>query len=79
MSQDATDAATRLTADKQLDTLYKTVGSLVGPDYHKFRQQLQRQAYAYGWPDYILDPAAHVPQHPDLKQQLDSRNAYWSS
>ena len=76
MSQDATDAATRLTADKQLDTLYKTVGSLVGPDYHKFRQQLQRQAYAYGWPDYILDPAALVPQHPDLKQQLDSRNAY---
>ena len=76
MSQDAIDASARVTADKQLDTMYKTVESLSGSNYHKFKQQLQRHAFAYGWPDYILDQAANVPENPDLKQQLHSRNAY---
>ena len=74
----AAAAATLLNADKQLDTMYKTVGSLKDTEYHKFQKQLQLQAYAYGWPSYILssDPAAAVLQNPTQKQELDARNAY---
>ena len=38
--------AVRNTADKQLETMYKSVVSLSEAGYHKFVAKLQREAYA---------------------------------
>jgi hypothetical protein len=66
------------TAEKQLETMYKTVEKLQDVGFPKFQEQLQRQAFAYEWGAYILDalqpvPAANVIT---LKEQRDIRNAY---
>jgi hypothetical protein len=66
------------TAEKQLETMYKTVEKLQDVGFPKFQEQLHRQAFPYEWGGYILDalqpvPAAHVIT---LKEQRDMRNAY---
>jgi hypothetical protein len=66
------------TADKQLETMYKTVETLKVVGFSKFQEQLKRQAFAYEWGGYILDAAQAVPA-PNaltLKAQRDIRNAY---
>jgi hypothetical protein len=68
--------AIKRNADKQLDTMYQTVDKLNDVGYYKFKQLLERQAYCYEWPDFILDKNAEVPNELDLKQQRDVRNAY---
>ena len=72
----AAAANIKLAADKQLETLYKTVEPLKDVGYHKFREQLNRQSYAYEWPAHILDFDAAVPEDLSLKQERDVRNAY---
>jgi hypothetical protein len=61
-------------ADKQLETMYKTVKPLkeVGP--HKFTAQLTRQAYAYGWPPHILDRSIDDLTDEERKAQHDDPN-----
>ena len=86
MAQAAAAAAAALTlrnltistADKQLESMYKTVEKLQDVGFPKFQEQLIRQAFACEWEDCILDatqpvPAAHVIT---LKTQRDLRNAY---
>lgn len=52
--------AIEIRAEKQLDTLYKVVPKLQDVGYHKFVAALRKQAYAYGWPKFIMteDPQA---------------------
>ena len=75
-------------ADKQLETIYRTVASLKDTGFHKFSTQLQRQAYAYKWEKAICDmatPALTTAQilaedllltAEAIKNQLDRRNAF---
>ena len=51
----STIRAIEAAADKQLDSLYRSVEPLSKVGYHKFVDQLSRQAYAYGWPSVILN------------------------
>ena len=66
------------TAEKQLETMYKTVEKLQVVGFPKFHEQLQRQAFAYEWDGCILDAAQAVPAANSitLKTQRDIRNAY---
>ena len=75
-------------ADKQLETMYRTVGSLKDIGFHKLSVQLLRQAYAYKWKPAICDlattalTAEEILAEDDLdtaeaiKDQLDRRNAF---
>ena len=75
-------------ADKQLETMYRTVGSLKDIGFHKLSVQLLRQAYAYNWEPAICDmatPALTVEEiltedgldtAEAIKNQLDRRNAF---
>ena len=70
------DEAIKRNADKQLDTMYQTVDKLNEVGFPKFKQLIERQAYCYEWPKFILDRNVEVPDELDLKQQRDVRNAY---
>ena len=50
----AVNNAIRQTAEKQLETMYKTVECLKDTNFAKFKDQLGRQAYAYEWDAHIL-------------------------
>jgi hypothetical protein len=75
-------------ADKQLETIYKAVGSVKDIGYHKFSVQLSRQAYAYEWEPAIMNlavpaltpaeiTAADLLNTADgIKNKLDRRNAF---
>jgi hypothetical protein len=75
-------------ADKQLETIYKTVGALKDLGFHKFSTQLMRQAYAYDWDPTICNmattalTAAQIAAADDdltadgVKKKLDRRNAF---
>ena len=75
-------------ADKQLETIYKAVGSVKDIGYHKFSVQLSRQAYAYEWEPAIMNlavPALTPAEITDadllntadgIKNKLDRRNAF---
>ena len=75
-------------ADKQLETIYKAVGSLKDLGFHKFSTQLLRHAYAYEWTPPILDMSttsltpAEILEEDELvtpdgfKNKLDRRNAF---
>ena len=54
------------TADKQLDLLLKQIDPLKDVGYPKVRDQLHRQAYAFGWPPWILDIQAPRPDTAEL-------------
>ena len=82
----ATAAATALTlrnqtittAEKQLETMYKTVETLKKVGFPKFHEQLLRQSFAYEWSPHILDTTIAVPGADaiTLKEERDARNAY---
>ena len=63
-------------ADKQLDTLYKTVGELKEIGYPKFKEQLRKQSFAYEWDDHILDLTLPIPAAPSQVALRNRRNAY---
>ena len=42
-------------AEKQLTAMYDSIETLIKSDFNKLEQQLQRAAFMYNWPDYILD------------------------
>ena len=56
------------TAEKQLETMYKTVEKLHDVGFAKFHEQLQRQAFAYEWGGFILNTTheASVPNNAKL-------------
>ena len=66
------------TADKQLETMYKSVDKLKDVGFPKFQDQLDRQAFAYEWGAHILDATQAVPAPGviTLKDERDIRNAY---
>jgi hypothetical protein len=75
-------------ADKQLDTMYKTVGLVKDVGYSKFVTQLLRHAWSYNWDPAILDftvlalTTAQIATADALvtpaatKARLDRRNAF---
>jgi hypothetical protein len=75
-------------ADKQLDTMYKTVGLVKDVGYPKFVTQLLRHAWSYEWDPAILDftvlaltaaqiaTADAVVTPAGVKAKLDRRNAF---
>ena len=75
-AQAVNNNAIRQTAEKQLETMYKTVECLKDTDFAKFKDQLGRQAYAYEWDAHILNPGLPVPGRLNLKDERDIRNAY---
>ena len=87
-AQAATVRELNARADKQLETIYKAVGSLKDIGYHKFSTQLLRQAYAYEWDEAIwnLSTPALTPAEitaadivlsaEGIKNKLDRRNAF---
>jgi hypothetical protein len=66
------------TAEKQLETMYKTVETLKKVGFPKFHEQLLRQSFAYEWSPFILDTTIAVPgvNAMTLKEERDTRNAY---
>jgi hypothetical protein len=62
--------------DRALEILHKTVGSLKDVGYYKLKQQLERAAYAYNWPEHILDLTAEEPEELNDEQKRAVRNAY---
>ena len=69
-------------AEKQLETMIKSMSSLTEVPWHKFQRELKINAEAYNWPAHILDPSANAPDYNDdtniahAKAKLDVRNAF---
>ena len=52
-------------AEKQLTAMYDSIEMLAKSDFNKFEQQLQRAAFMYSWPEYILDVNAEIDEDVD--------------
>jgi hypothetical protein len=79
MAAAAREAAVRQAANKQLDSIQHAVQSLKEVSYDKWKQQLERQAYAHGWPTNILDLQADeydANDDAELEVTLNVRNAF---
>ena len=69
-------AATSL-AEKQYTSALKTVDNLKDVTYSKYRDQIERVAYACDWHDSILDQSIDEPDGAlSTKDSLDRKNAY---
>ena len=70
------DAKAAAAADKQLGVMYGAVGMLKDLGFANWRDELERQAFAYTWPTWILDLTEEPPEAVNVKQSLHVRNAY---
>ena len=72
----ATARAEDARMEKQLSAMYESIEPLNKTNFHKFQQQLGRAAFAYSWPDFILDVSQDVDANPDVAATRHIKNAY---
>lgn len=84
MAAAAATRAVRETADKQFETMLKTVEPLKSVEFSVFWRQVTTASNRNSWHDSILDQSKAVlvvadpdaPTDPELKYQLDQKNCY---
>ena len=68
-----------MTAEKQYSTALRTVVQLKDVAYHKWRDQVERVAYASEWHESILDEDVEPPAANDefyFENKVDAKYAY---
>ena len=61
-------------AIKAIDVMEKQVDDLDKSDYHKFKNQLSRQAFTFNWPNYILDLSDNGAPDQEARNAMGDRD-----